>query len=235
MSTVTERLEALEPQLESLQHSLSERNTLQALRTRAEQINRTRQALETQLRLFELVEQLGGRFTSRPRASPTLRARPTVLKSRLEQNPSDVIDASQWDGSFMEPLGVFTGRLQEAALASWQSLVDEKAPTVGDDVLNQFELAGFSRQVREVRAARDRIRQLRAQVPAADGALAEVVALSTAAARELATLQEVPPEVRAFIARASAGEASLDDLTEQVREWLRNRDMLKLIRISLLK
>ncbi len=124
MLTALERLEALEPQLESLRNSVEERSVLQALRTRATQVASKRLALEAQLALFERVERLGGKIRSRPRASAPLRGKPEILRTRLEANPGDVVDTAQWDTSFVTPLEVFTAKLPEAALESWQSLAD---------------------------------------------------------------------------------------------------------------
>jgi hypothetical protein len=233
MPTVSERLEVLEPQLEALRRGAEERSLIDALRTRAMQIASKRQALEAQLALLQRVEQLGGKIAVRPRASAPLRGKPAILKSRLEANPADILDNSQWDASFMTPLEALTGKLQEATLESWKALVDETAPMVGDEVLRQFEITGFSRQVREVRAARERIRELRNRPPTSDSALTEVKELSEAAARELGALEAVPSMVRSFINKAAANEASLDDLTNEVRDWLRDRNMLQWVRIGL--
>jgi hypothetical protein len=233
MGTLTERLAELEPRLAALRRGNDERSLLVALRTRNAQVAAVRDVLNQQLIFLGRVERLGGKLATRPRASAALRGKPEVLSTRVEKNAEEVaMDSSQWESTFLAPLRAFSEKLRAAVLDAWQALVDQHAQAVPDDVLDQLERLGLTARVSEVRAARERVRELRGRVPADDGVLKEIDNLAEGIARELGTLKALPRSVRSFLAKASKKDAALDDLTEEVQEWLRERDMLKLIRIG---
>jgi DNA repair exonuclease SbcCD ATPase subunit len=232
MATLSDKLAELEPKLASLQRAREERELLTALRSRAQQVSNARIALENALNHFTRVERMSGSATGRPRASPQLRAKPAYLADRLEKQIEDIADNQQWDASMLNPLEQFYKKLEVWTAETWQELVDKQVQPVKDEILEQFERLGFGPRVREVRAARDRIRDLRSVLPSNDDALKVITQLNDDMAKELGALDSIPVAVRAFIAKAAKKEAELDDLTAEVRDWLRDNNMLKMIRIG---
>jgi hypothetical protein len=232
MATLAERLAQLEPQIASLQRANEERTLLQALRARSQQVSATRKTLDETLTIFGRIEHLGASTTGRPRASAALRGKPAALRERLEKNVDDVAVDLQWDATLLTPLGQFSEKLAEWVREAWTGLVDKHAQPVKDEVLDQFDRLGFGGRVHEVRLARDRIRNLRNQLPVDDSALKTVIELAESISKELSALKTVPPAVRAFFGKAVIREAGLEDLTGEVQDWLRANDMLKIIRIG---
>jgi hypothetical protein len=232
MATLTERLAELEPQLASLLRAREERELLKALRSRVQQVSGARGELERALMHFERVQRMGGSATGKPRASAPLRARPDALAEQLEKQIDNIADNQQWDATMLKPLNQFSEKLEGWTAETWQGLVDKYVQPVKDEVLDQFERLGFGPRVREVRKARDRIRELRGQLPATDDTLKVIIELNDGIATELGSLDSIPAPVRAFIAKAAKKEAELDDLTAEVRKWLQANNMLKMIRIG---
>ena len=232
MVTLNEQLDALRPQLALLRSANNERDLVQALRTRSRRLEGARLALEKTLDDLGMVERLTGRSGARPRASAQLRAKPRALGQQLVEADNNIIDNTQWDRSFLTPLEVYTDKVAQVALQEWQAFVDEKAATVPDEVLDQFERSGLGMTVRQVREARDEILRLRARLPTGDAAPTVVLELAKKISAALSDLKSIPDAVRVFIARAARREAVVEDLTDEVREWLKSKDMLKQVRLG---
>jgi DNA repair exonuclease SbcCD ATPase subunit len=232
MATLAERLIELEPQLASLLRVREERELLKALRSRFQQITDAKEELERCLRHFERIQRLGASMTGRPRTSPQLRAKPDVLAQQLDKQIDNIADNQQWDAAMLQPLTQFSKKLDVWNTETWQSLIDKRVQPVRDEVLEQFERLGFDSHVHAIRTARDRIRELRGDLPETDDVLKVIIDLNELIAKQLGALDSIPGPVRAFIAKASKKEAELDDLTSEVRDWLRDNDMLKMIRIG---
>jgi hypothetical protein len=232
MGTLAERLAELQPQMASLLRIREERELLKALRSRVQQVTNAKGELERVLMHFERIQRLGGSTTGRPRASPQLRARPEAIAQQLDKQIDNIADNQQWDTTMLKPLTLFSEKLEEWSTETWQGLVDKHVQPVKDEVLDQFERLGFGLRVREIRASRDRIREMRGELPEADDALKVIIGLNDGIAKELGALDSIPAPVRAFIAKASKKEAELEDLTAEVRKWLQDNNMLKMIRIG---
>jgi len=235
MANLANRLAELQPRIGSLRDANDERSVVQALRARSTQVASARQSLEEAIDAFRRVERFGGMAGGRPRASVALKSKPIALSERVVANPSDATDNAQWATTFLTPLSEFTVKVQQATLVAWQSIVDKRAPPTRDDLLDSLDRGGFGARVRQVRAARDQIRELRNRIPTADSALETIEALGQSITKELATLEAVPTPVRLFISRANRQEATLEDLTKEVKDWLHDRDMLKLVRLGFSK
>jgi DNA repair exonuclease SbcCD ATPase subunit len=232
MATLAERLIELEPQMASLLRVREERELLQALRSRLQQVSSAKGELERALKHFERIQRLGGSTTGRPRTSSQLRAKPEALSQQLDKQIDNIADNQQWDAGMLQPLTQFYKKLEVWTTETWQSLVDKRVEPVKDEVLDQFERLGFDSRVRAIRTARDRIRELRGDLPETDDALKVIIDQNDGIAKELGALDSIPAPVRVFIAKASKKEAELDDLTSEVRDWLRDNNMLKMIRIG---
>jgi hypothetical protein len=215
-----------------LRTAAEERDTIQALRSRLTQVTQLKQALDAQIQLLERVERLGGKIEQRPRLTAALRGKPNNLRTRVQVNPRDAIDNSLWDATFKSQAEAFGAKVEQAAFTAWQSLIDTTAPSVADDVLTQFERTGFGHTVQKVRTAREAIRVLRSRLPRDDGDLSVVKEYAAAIATELATLKTVPAAVRKFFAKAASHDATLDDLAPEVMAWMRDKDMLRLLRVG---
>jgi hypothetical protein len=233
MATLAERLDVLLAQLETLKSANEEKNVVAALRTRQGQVAELRRTLDDALAILTRLEMFGATVSSKPRASAQLRAKPANVVQRLRANPDSVAQDSQWDATVLSPVRAFTDKLDDGSREAWYALVDQKEQPIKDEILDQLERLGMSESVKEVRAARSRIRELRNSLPKGDGVLSEIIALGQAIARVLGALSDLPAGVRACLAKASGQNATFDDLTPEVQAWLREKDMLKLIRIGL--
>jgi hypothetical protein len=232
MASLIEGLQELEAKLAILRDANAGRDTLQGLLARRQKVAAAKASLDRALIHFAIIERLAGTAMGKPRVSSQLRSKPAGLKERLEAGSYDVSDNQQWDLTLAAPLQAFSTKVEEWSLETWQAHIDKSVPPVKDEVLEQLERLGFGARVREVRAARDQIRELRARLPAEDSVLQTALELNDLVAKELGALKDVPPAVRTFMAKASKREAVLDDLTADVSKWLKDHDMLALIRIG---
>jgi hypothetical protein len=232
MASLIEGLQELETKLAILRDANAERDTLQGLRVRRQKVAAAKAGLDDALTHFAIVERLASTAVGKPRVSSQLRSKPAGLKEQLEAGSYDVSDNQQWDSTLATPLQAFSTKVEEWSLETWQTHIDKSVPPVRDEVLEQLERLGFGARVREVRAARDQIRNLRARLPREDATLNAVLDLNDSIAKALGALKDVPPAVRTFMAKASKREAVLEDLTPDVSKWLKDHDMLALIRIG---
>jgi hypothetical protein len=233
MATLAQRLTVLDPQITSLKRVTQELAFLRALRARNQQVSAAKRTLDDAFVMFARLERLGVSVSGKPRASAALRGKPAMVKERLENNAEEMALDSQWDPTLLTPLAQFSNKLSEWMGEAWSALVDKNFQPVKDDLLDQFDRLGFGSRVREVRAARDQIRTLRDRLPTDDATLITIAGLASAIAKALGEFDKVPPAVRAFFAKAaSQQQAGLEDLTTEVQNWLRQNDMLKLIRVS---
>jgi hypothetical protein len=235
MTTLLERLDQLGAQLDTFNRAREERDLVNALRSRRTQLADVRTQVERALDSLARVKRLGGKVARKPPASAALRGKPGAFEERLAIDPDEVAHDKQWDRTLLDPLRIFADRVSEAALLSWQAQVDEGVPPVTDEVFTKLEKFQTPAVVREVHAARERIRQLRGSLPISDGALADVAALGQMIRKVLATLQNLPHSVQTFLSKASSYDATADDFSLDVQQWLRENDLLRLVRIGLKK
>jgi hypothetical protein len=235
MTAFLERIHELAKQLERYDRLKEERDTMDALRSRGRQVSDARTQTERALDSFALVERMGAKVTPRPRLSQQLRAKPANLAKNLADNADELVRDLTWVPTLLEPLQTFTTRVNDAAKEAWQGLVDKKVPPLKDEVFKQLDPFQTPAQIQEVQTARERLRQLRANLPASAGALAEVEAAGQRIQDSLQRLQDLPSAVQNFLAKAATYQATADDFTLEVQRHLRDNQLLSLVRIGLEK
>ena len=235
MTTFLERIDELDTQLERYNRLKEERDTMDALRARGNKVADARLQSESALDSLALVEAMGGKVMRRPRLSPQLRAKPDIFARNLADNADQSARDPNWGPTLLDPLGVFTTRVSDAAKEAWQELVDKKVPLPKDEVFRQLEQFQTPARIQEVGAARERLRQLRANLPLSTNALADVEAVGKLIQDSLQQLQNLPPAVQAFLAKAATYQATADDYTVEVQRYLRDTQLLSLVRIGLEK
>ena len=235
MATFLDRIEHLTQQLQRYDRLKEERTTMEALRTRKFQVAEAAAQAEKALNALTRIEAMGAKVTRRPRLTARLRAKPAALAKELTQRPDELAHDSQWNPTLLEPLEMFSSRVLETAKEAWQDLIDQKIPPVKDEVFKQLDQFQTQTQIEELRSARERLRQLRSSVPTTPEALAEVEALGNQIQKSLQQMRNLPREVQTFLAKAVAYQATADDFTVAVQDYLRENELLALVRIGLQK
>lgn len=116
--------------------------------------------------------------------------------------------------------------------------IEKSIPSIDETYLKQVELIpGYAGQVKAVRAAKQ---QLLSGVSLSDmepSELAEFLTRREAVKSLSDSLNpaEFPEEVRDFFGAMRRDAATLDKLTETVREWLADRNLLKILRLQVAK
>ena len=125
------------------------------------------------------------------------------------------------------PLGLLNNlatKLQANLKAAWEIYADANTVRVDTNLLQNLEgVPSLRAQIAGVRALKSNLELKRLRVPESDD---DITAFRTAASNledkwKALQSQDVPAAVLEFLQLAGAGGASLDLLTEEVRDWLR--------------
>lgn len=168
----------------------------------------------------------------------SLRLRVNTLRQTFQQDPPSILDAApELRYAFWEPLAELPQRIREKLNRAWERYVDATLPPTQEDLLSTLEaVPGFQPRVATIRQLYRSGQTCRARLPRSSADFGEVERIAadlTRAWRELAG-DGIPEEVLAFLRVACAGPgARIDQLTQQVRDWLDHYQLTSLARITL--
>lgn len=122
----------------------------------------------------------------------------------------------------------------DKALEKGLAEIEKSIPSIDETYLKQVELIpGYAEKVRAVRAAKQKLLSGVSFSDMAPSQLAEFLERREAVKTQSDSLSpaEFPEEVRDFFGAMRRDAATLDKLTETVRQWLADRDLLKILRL----
>ncbi|MEQ8506194.1 MAG: hypothetical protein RIC85_04855 [Gammaproteobacteria bacterium] len=219
--------------MEHLDDVGASRERLQALSSRAIQIQKVR----------EIVDTTNSTRATMKRAKVTLRDRPSASKKLI--NKSRQVTESfkeDWEKAlgdrtlvtnFIDPAREHLAKnVTQALKEDWRKFVDETSPQIPQDWLNSLPDGGELGQAKNdiVDCLQD-IQALRADLPADETSIATVSDLSEKARTIFESLDGIPESVRSFLRSASGRGARLNELTDEVRAWLSEHEMIDQVRI----
>ena len=122
----------------------------------------------------------------------------------------------------------------DKVLAKRLGEIEKSIPSIDETYLKQVEqIPGFSEQVKAVRAARQELLNGASLSEMNPSQLAEFLERreTVKTLSDSLSPSEFPEEVRDFFVAMRRDAATLDKLTETVRQWLLDRDLLKSLRL----
>lgn len=232
MSTLLERAEDVINKADLLKRASDEKRRFDHLRTRHNQIRTALQELDSAQRAVRLLKSNGVEVESLPSVSSALQRKPSVLRTQLERSWQELADDNMLQETFVKPVNNHAQKVHNAALAAWQYYVEQKLPVMRNDVINAMEAAGFCRECERLRKAHQEVNELRKTCPTSLDDFSRLDELTREISSIWSNLQGVPWDVVAFLQKATKRQATLDDLTPAIRDWLKDHNMLDKLRIS---
>jgi len=166
--------------------------------------------------------------------SKELRNKPAkVLEAFTNDETSLLNDDEQFAVTLRSPLESFTSRLRDQLTAAWRTHIESLLPAINETSLANLQNAGLKKPVAQMREIAQQLASLRSELPSSDSVLKQLKELSERATKAWSEIEKVPKPVLDFLRKASRGQAALSDLTDPVRKWLGEHDLLNLLRISI--
>jgi hypothetical protein len=231
MSTLVERAQTLTKHLTDLNQLAVHRANFQMLRTRSKQLDDRTKDLDNAVCSVAVLKKGGLKLGETPTPSKELCTRSEKLH---EISPSDwmsVIGNDQIASTFLNPIETYTKRLREFASTVWRQHIDNVAPKINDALLSTLKTV-LGSQVARLQALRQELEALRVTLPVDEATFSRLNSIVAEIKTIWGQLEGVPEAVRIFLVRAAQRQATVSDLTPDVREWLEKNSMLDQLRIG---
>ena len=233
MPTLLERVGDLRERIVELGRVDVERANFEKLSTRASQVRARAGQIEAVVASIARLEAHGVDLGKIPKPSRDLRDKPAALLAALKSDWATFAKDSLFATSFLNPVEAHTEKIREVAIAAWRAHVDRTVPKINDGLLETLGKAGFASQVARLRDRREMARKLRDGLPASDDVFSMLTALAQEISAVWGQLEGVPSSVIVFLTKAARREATFQDLTSEVREWLGEHGMIPQLRIGI--
>jgi hypothetical protein len=166
-------------------------------------------------------------------ALQSLRNRLSRFAGRVNNDPDAILDPKP------ELWPILDGFPDEASLrllGSWRAWIDAAVPTVDSGTMSTLgKLDEFNDAVRDIQGKLSRRNELRSHLPdgAADFDAVRELAAEVTDLRSSLVGSGLPGGVSAFLEAASRGDATLAQLTDEVRGWLEEKHLSGMVRLSI--
>jgi hypothetical protein len=211
------------------------RERLQALRTRAKQIQKVREIIDDANTARSLLEAAEVEVSARPQATKKLIAKCHHVIEGFENNWEKTAKDKALSQTFIEPTKEYAvAKMGLGLKQDWQSFVDELSPPIKRAWIDGLPDAGPLGEAKaNVSDHLAKLNELRTDMPKSVEDVARVREISGAASRIFDELDDIPEAVRNFLMSASRAGAKVDDFTDDVRAWMTEHDMINRLRIRL--
>lgn len=153
------------------------------------------------------------------------------VKSRVQGPAAALMDGQEF-ADFKKSFKTFHTNIHNATNVQWESLVAD-ATRGWDETFNNAvkRMPGMKVQADKIASAYRQVESKSLQRPKSEGEWKAFKADQKVFQQARKDFKEIPGAVIEFWDKASARRgASLDSMTEEVKEWLRANDLLKLVR-----
>jgi hypothetical protein len=232
-----DRAQALRAELTIFRQAKAAGDQAKVYRTRARQFGELSSRLKTALACWTALKQARVPIET-PSPVPAARIQAEQLRQVVGEDPASLATAdSTIRFEFTKAIEAAAGQIETLNLGSWRAFVDQQGDMPRDEVLSALAgIASYRPLVDRIRRAAQVIANLRqaAPEPAAVGAaIAQLRAAGVDKDQAFAAMSadDLPPEVLGFLRAASQQTATLADYTDNVRRWLRERDLETAFRI----
>ena len=232
---ITERANAIRAEVERLPSLRQAATNAQAVTTRADQLEKLASELRTRTARFQLFQDQGLRPHIVRERPETLLAMTRMHRSKFEDDRSSIAADPEDSGlkwSYRDELSRLIRSIDRALDGAWRHYVDSLTPPGLDTQLELLGNAGaLADQIVRMRELGNALKEARSQTARDVSAFERVKGSAEALSGLWGTLSEIPVDVRAFMASASAGGAPVDALTPDVRTWLEENGFLDSVRL----
>ncbi len=206
--------------------------------TRARQFADAADKLQDARETIKRMRKAGIEVNFTPKDGKALMDKAAALRATLENDPAKLNDPPfnlKYD--FTDRLYGICSAADEVVLAAWKAHVAANSETAPSDVLTALgAVPQYKPVVARIGTIKTQIETLGNRLPQNPEAgltlLTTLMASYRTAWAEM-TADGVPPAVIGFLRAAAAGGAPLNQLTDEVREWLEGRKLLHVFRIKI--
>lgn len=239
--SLLERAEQLRERIEALRGLRKVANEALRIRTRAEELERPTEQLESWVLVLKAFRKHGISVSLDTAVAGSVRQFARRIAGDFADDPASILDPdSTLRRAFWTPLNNLPDVLASRIRTAWVEYIDETIPQRQDDVLDVLgALPGFAEQVAQIRAlyrVADDLKRTFGSAGDLQATLKQPELLSIQITEAVARLEGpgIPSEVLSFVKAASTPSgAPLDQYTESVHEWLERNGLSKLVRVRL--
>jgi hypothetical protein len=221
--------------MEQLTDIGASRERLQALNTRATQIQKIREVIDNADVARAVLEKAKVELRGRPSASKKLIKKCHQVMEGFETNWEKIVRDKTLSSTFIDHAKDHAEKkIAQELKQDWRNFVAEMSPPITRDWLDNLPNSGPLGDAKEaVSVHLAELQELRADLPEDTAVVARVREVSGAAANIFGELDDIPEAVRNFLMSASGAGAKIDDLTDDIRAWMTEHDMMDRLRIRL--
>jgi hypothetical protein len=231
MSTLLERAKVLSEHMADLDQLAVRRTNFEKLKTRSKQLGDRANDLNDFVCSLSLLQKLNVIPGEVPPPSKELVAKSLKLQEEFALDWISVVGNEQIAGNFLNPVEAYGRKLRDFLLIIWRQYIDSAVPKINEGLLATLKTI-FGAQVARLQGLRQELEELRASLPSDEKTFAELGRIATDINDIWQQLEGVPETVRAFLMKAAQRQATIYELTPDVRDWLENNSMLKQLRIG---
>jgi hypothetical protein len=236
VANLLERTSELGSRIQAYKTLHDQAKAVSELQARATEISTLLKELGSLAESRQVLLTLGIKLRRPPRPSAALLNKAANLRKMFTEDALSLARESTLFGqTFSKPLREFNARLEAALMEAWRSYVNDKLPTINERILETFGAMGFSSDVAKIKGLLARAKLLGDALPSHRDKMAQVDSLSADLKAVWRNLEDIPADVRKFFRLAANSEATLEDLTEPIRAWLKNHGLIQMLRLGLAK
>lgn len=222
-------IEVLTARIEKLRSDEAIASEAKHFETRAAQIEQLANDLRSATKIVELFR--NNRVNSSVPSPPTgLISFAESMKRLLENDRASVVsDTGGFGQKFKTPLEKYTDRAKSTVTSAWEKHVDKSTPNVNEDMLSVLiKVKGFADSVSTVRKRFTEYRVHRTRTPTCADDICSFDRALEELRKALGSLgsDDLPEEVVNFMRRAGLQGVPLDELSEEIRSWLFEHELL---------
>ena len=210
----------------------SQRERLRELNTRTKMIHDIRVMVDEAEFSRRKMLDAGIHVGAMPKASKVLIAKSHKVKVDFDKNWEKVISDKKLSPNFIDPAKQhFDKKVLKSLRDVWREYVNAEAPDISKNWLDRLPDSAFGNHKRTLFNLLEEINRLRSKLPTDILSVERVKSAAEEASKIFAELDSIPETVRTFLAKAARGDAQVTDLSDDVRKWLDEHEMLSQLRI----
>lgn len=164
--------------------------------------------------------------------------RAITLSEAFKSDPGSILSLDPpLDVALLNPLQDVVRRKQQSLSEAWQEYIGSIVGALPEDLLRALEgysdLRGTISAIRAIHARGENIAsKLPANAAALRTAVTEAQQVQSEKTAKLEQLRGIPPEVVEFLSRVGVRNATLNDVSENIREWLEHANLLEKLSVT---
>jgi hypothetical protein len=228
--TQAQRISELEDQLSNVNQT---RGNFDRLKARSEQLQSIRSNLVDLSTQLQLMSESKINSTNVPSASKALKKKSQSVISDFSGNWVDFVNSKSIKPQFIDPLESHIEKMKKALSKNWSLYIGEQKPKISSSSLEPLKAAGFSENVSKIQDLLSELDKKASHPPETKADIDRVIEISTIIPELFSELEDIPQEVLSFLKKAAIGRAPLLDLTNDVKSWLQDHNMLDQLHVGL--